>query len=123
MAEAETKLDIEVTLSDFVALIEIQRPPYNFLDYDLIQQIAETLEALDENPECRAIVLASQGKAFCAGANFGDGSGVKRDGGVAGQSSRGAAGRFPSRRAPHSRDETSRPVHDPDRLRSLRSPC
>lgn len=92
MAEAETKLDIEVTFSDFVARIEIQRPPYNFFDYDLIQQIAETLEALDENPECRAIVLASQGKAFCAGANFGDGSGVKRDGGVAGQSSRGAAG-------------------------------
>lgn len=92
MAEADATLDIEVTIDDFVAVIEIQRPPYNFFDYALIQQIADALEALDENPACRAVVLAAQGKAFCAGANFGDGSGVTRDGDVAGQSSRGSAG-------------------------------
>lgn len=92
MSDTETKLDISVELDGMVAVIEIQRPPYNFFDYDLIQQIANALEALDENPACRAIVLAAQGKAFCAGANFGDGSGVTRDGDVAGQQSRGSAG-------------------------------
>src|SRR6185312_1294182 len=37
-------------------------------------------EALDEDAGCRATVLASQGKAFCAGANFGDGSTLDKDG-------------------------------------------
>lgn len=92
MADEEVKLDIGVDISDCVATIEIRRPPYNFFDYDLIQQIADALEALDENPACRAVVLASQGKAFCAGADFGDGSTVTRDGDVAGQNSRGSAG-------------------------------
>jgi len=65
--------DIGVEIADFVATIEIQRPPYNYFDYALIEQIAGALEALDGNADCRAVVLASQGKAFCAGANFGDG--------------------------------------------------
>jgi enoyl-CoA hydratase/carnithine racemase len=92
MPDEEKGQDISVEVADFVATIEIQRPPYNFFDYDLILQIAEAMEGLDANPDCRAIVLASQGKAFCAGANFGDGSTVTRDGDVAGQSSRGSAG-------------------------------
>jgi enoyl-CoA hydratase/carnithine racemase len=37
----------------------------------LIGEIASAYEALDKSDECRAIVLASQGKSFCAGANFG----------------------------------------------------
>lgn len=66
--------DIAVEQSGHVATIEICRPPYNFFDAVLIQEIASALEALDENPECRAVLLAAQGRAFCAGANFGDGS-------------------------------------------------
>jgi len=65
--------DIEVSLSDYVATVEIQRPPYNFFDRALIRQIADAFESLDADPLCRAILLASQGKAFCAGANFGSG--------------------------------------------------
>src|SRR5215475_5327278 len=72
--------DIGVEKSGLVALIEIRRPPNNFFDVSLIHQIAEALEALDEDAGCRAVVLASQGKAFCAGANFGDGSALTRDG-------------------------------------------
>ena len=69
--------DIEVTLDNHVTLIEIQRPPHNFFDHALIGQLADACEALDENADCRSIVLAAQGKSFCAGANFGDGSGQK----------------------------------------------
>ena len=65
--------DVGVVLADYVATVEIQRPPHNFFDFDLIQQIADIFAAMDEDPDCRAIVLASQGKAFCAGANFGTG--------------------------------------------------
>ncbi|HVV61700.1 MAG TPA: enoyl-CoA hydratase/isomerase family protein [Pseudolabrys sp.] len=72
--------DIAVEKSGLVALIEIRRPPNNFFDIALIQEIASALEALDVDDGCRAVVLASQGKAFCAGANFGDGSTLDKDG-------------------------------------------
>ena len=72
--------DIAVEKINHVALIEIRRPPNNFFDIALIQEIAGALEALDEDIGCRAVVLAAQGKAFCAGANFGDGSMLDKDG-------------------------------------------
>jgi enoyl-CoA hydratase/carnithine racemase len=66
--------DIDVDLAGYVATIEIRRPPHNYFDVALINQIADALEALDADASCRAVVLAAQGKSFCAGANFGDGS-------------------------------------------------
>ncbi len=73
MTDANNTADIAVTLDEFVATVEIQRPPHNFFDHSLIGQIADAFDALDDNPDCRAIVLAAQGKSFCAGANFGSG--------------------------------------------------
>ena len=64
--------DIEVTVDNFVATVEIQRPPFNYFAYALIQQIADAFEAFDLDTGVRSIVLCAQGKAFCAGANFGD---------------------------------------------------
>src|ERR1700730_16799063 len=81
--------DIGVEKSDFVALIEIRRPPNNFFDIPLIREIAGALEALDDDNGCRAVVLASQGKAFCAGANFGDGSALSPQGQRPGEQSQG----------------------------------
>ncbi len=63
--------DVEVSQGDdFVATVEIQRGPNNFFDQQLIADIAEGMEWLDESEACRAVVLCSQGKHFCAGANF-----------------------------------------------------
>ncbi|HYS49506.1 MAG TPA: enoyl-CoA hydratase/isomerase family protein [Xanthobacteraceae bacterium] len=72
--------DIGVEKSGLVATIEIRRPPNNFFDVALINQIGDALEALDADAGCRAVVLAAQGKAFCAGANFGDGRALTADG-------------------------------------------
>ena len=72
--------DIGVEVSGHVALVEIRRAPNNFFDVALIREIADALEALDRDAACRAVVLASQGKAFCAGANYGDGSTLDREG-------------------------------------------
>ncbi len=69
--------DIGVELKDMVATIEIRRPPHNFFDIELIRQIADACEALDNDPACRAIVLAAQGTAFCAGAKLGDGNDIQ----------------------------------------------
>jgi enoyl-CoA hydratase/carnithine racemase len=66
-----TFTDIVITLDNHVAVVEICRPPHNFFDVKLIGDIAAAFEALDKIPDCRAIVLAAQGKSFCAGANFG----------------------------------------------------
>ena len=62
--------DIHVDIEDFVATVEIRRPPNNFFDVSLIDQIASAYEALDNENSCRAIVLCSQGKNFCAGNDF-----------------------------------------------------
>src|SRR5438874_11488794 len=64
--------DIGVEKRGHVGSIEIQRPPLNFFDISLINQIADALEAFDRDVEMRSSVLAAQGKAFCAGANFND---------------------------------------------------
>jgi enoyl-CoA hydratase/carnithine racemase len=64
--------DIGVEKHDHVGLIEIRRPPLNFFDVSLINQIADALEEFDRDVEIRCSVLAAQGKAFCAGANFSD---------------------------------------------------
>ena len=78
--EMTGELGLEV--ADFVATVEIRRPPHNFFDMELIRQLADTFEKLDDEPDCRVIVLAAQGKSFCAGANFGDGSALAPDGSI-----------------------------------------
>jgi len=66
----ETFGDVSVDLgSDFVAEVEIHRPPNNFFDVALIQSLAEAYTALSAG-QCRAIVLCAEGKHFCAGADF-----------------------------------------------------
>jgi len=62
--------DLSISLENNIATLTIQRPPNNFFDYMLIQQIADALEELDEESDCRVNILASEGKNFCAGANF-----------------------------------------------------
>jgi enoyl-CoA hydratase/carnithine racemase len=66
---------IGVELKDFVAVVEIRRAPHNYFDREMIREIAEAFEALDDDPACRAIVLAADGKSFCAGAKLGGGGG------------------------------------------------
>lgn len=71
--------DVHVALGDdCVALAEIRRPPNNFFDRALVASLWEAFEALDADPGCRAIVLASEGRHFCAGADFSGGSGAAR---------------------------------------------
>ena len=69
-----TDLGIEF-LSGGVALLEIRRPPNNFFDADLIEAIASAAHELSQS-DTRVLVLASDGKNFCAGADFGGTSGA-----------------------------------------------
>lgn len=56
--------------TEHVVLVEFSRPPHNYFDAALIEAIADAYEELDRGGTCRAIVLCSEGKNFCAGANF-----------------------------------------------------
>ena len=62
--------DVGVDLDGHVAVVEMRRPPHNYFDVELIGALADAFEALEADTRCRAIVLAAQGSAFCAGANF-----------------------------------------------------
>jgi 2-(1,2-epoxy-1,2-dihydrophenyl)acetyl-CoA isomerase len=46
----------------------MRRPPHNFLDVPLLAAVADAYERLDD--DLRVIVLCSEGKNFCAGADF-----------------------------------------------------
>lgn len=54
-----------------VATVTINRPPDNYFDTALIASLADAYESLEADGRCRAIVLTSAGKHFCAGAALG----------------------------------------------------
>jgi enoyl-CoA hydratase/carnithine racemase len=62
---------IGVIQSGVTATVEIRRGPNNFVDTDMVAEIADALEDADRTPEVRAVVLCAEGKHFCAGADFG----------------------------------------------------
>ncbi|MDR3536210.1 MAG: enoyl-CoA hydratase/isomerase family protein [Acetobacteraceae bacterium] len=62
---------IAVDVAGFVATIEVRRGPNNFVDTDMVGEIADALDAFDRTPDVRTIVLCAEGKHFCAGADFG----------------------------------------------------
>ena len=55
----------------------MHRPPSNFFDRDLLTSLADAVLALDTDLDVRCLVLASEGKHFCAGADL---RGVDADG-------------------------------------------
>ncbi|MCY4390530.1 MAG: enoyl-CoA hydratase/isomerase family protein [Chloroflexi bacterium] len=62
--------DVSVDIDGHIATVEIHRPPHNFFDVALIRAIAGAYHALDDEPDVRAIILASEGRSFCAGAQL-----------------------------------------------------
>ncbi len=61
---------IGVSEDGMIATIEVRRGPNNFVDTDMVGEIADALEVYDRNEAIRAIVLCAEGKHFCAGADF-----------------------------------------------------
>lgn len=68
-AAAGSGLSVELG-DDHVATLEFSRPPSNFFSVALIGQIADACEQLAAGGRCRAVVLCSTGRVFCAGAQF-----------------------------------------------------
>lgn len=64
-------MGVTVELIDgHVAIVQFSNPPHNFFDSELLWEILEAYKMLGNNGRTRSVVLCSEGKHFCAGANF-----------------------------------------------------
>lgn len=70
--------DLSVRVDGHVGVLEFRRPPHNHFDLALLRDIADAATALADERGCRAVVLCSEGRHFCAGVDFG-GEGVGPD--------------------------------------------
>lgn len=61
---------IGTSVTDRVAVLEMRRPPNNFFDEPLLTGLADAVHALDEDTGVSCIVLCSEGRHFCAGADL-----------------------------------------------------
>src|SRR3954470_12808836 len=61
---------VTVELAEHVATVEIHRPPHNWFDIAVMTELADAVLGLDDESDCRALVLCSEGKNFCAGADL-----------------------------------------------------
>jgi enoyl-CoA hydratase/carnithine racemase len=64
------KPGIQVSIDGYVALVTMIRPPHNTVSLEVARDLADTFEELDGVNDVRSIVLAAEGKSFCAGADL-----------------------------------------------------
>jgi 2-(1,2-epoxy-1,2-dihydrophenyl)acetyl-CoA isomerase len=60
--------DVDLSTDDDVAIVRICRPPHNFFDADVVAAIADHIESVSMTH--RVVVLHSEGRNFCAGADL-----------------------------------------------------
>jgi enoyl-CoA hydratase/carnithine racemase len=73
-------MSLGVEVVGHVAVVELQAPPHNFFTVSLVEAIADALHSFEDDHTVRAAVLCSQGRSFCAGANFSSDDGPVGDG-------------------------------------------
>jgi len=62
--------EVSLKREGHVAVLEIDRPPNNHVTVELMRDLADALVVIDAERDLRVSVLASAGKAFCAGADL-----------------------------------------------------
>ena len=70
MTTTTERPEITVEKTGHIAVVTIDRPPNNHVSVPLMRDLADLLEKIDGDETVRAVVLASAGKAFCAGADL-----------------------------------------------------
>jgi len=61
---------VSIEMSGHVALVKFSNPPTNFITLEALEEFQAAFRSLEEDSQCRAIVIAAEGKVFCAGADF-----------------------------------------------------
>lgn len=62
--------DVYIAREGHIATVTIRKPPNNSVSVDLMRDLADALEGLGKQTDARAVVLATEGKVFCAGADL-----------------------------------------------------
>ena len=83
-------MSIEVTthVNGHIGEIRFTKPPFNYACAELLRQIADAIDRFDVDPLVRCILLYSDGKSFCAGAD------LAGDESITGEDGMGAIGLF-----------------------------
>lgn len=55
---------------EHVGIITFSNPPLNYFSEQILDSIATALQAFDEQPAIRVVIIRSTGNVFCAGAQF-----------------------------------------------------
>ena len=79
MTELHEKFVLRTEIQDHIGTIRFSCPPYNHVSVELLQAMAAQILALDEVDDCRVVILRSEGKVFCAGADFNEGGDFAAD--------------------------------------------
>lgn len=61
---------VKVSSDGHVGLVVLDAPPNNHVTVELLIELVEALQAFDADDNCRAVVLASEGRVFCGGGDF-----------------------------------------------------
>lgn len=69
-------MTVTTTQDGHVAVVTFARPPHNFADLALIEGVGAAFDAADADRDVRSIVLRSDGRVFCAGADLANASPV-----------------------------------------------
>jgi cyclohexa-1,5-dienecarbonyl-CoA hydratase len=67
-----SSVSITLDVTEGVAKVTLDRPPLNILTLAMIRQLAEALDTVAQLTRLKALVLAANGKAFCAGVDVTD---------------------------------------------------
>lgn len=62
--------NVKVAMNGHVAVVTFDRPANNHVSVGMMRDLADCMMAVDAERQARAIVLQSDGKNFCAGADF-----------------------------------------------------
>ncbi len=74
-------IEISSSINGNIGEIRFSKPPFNYACPELLREIADIIDVYDANPDVRCILLSSDGKSFCAGADLaGDASITSGDG-------------------------------------------
>lgn len=63
---------LKVEVEDYVATVTLSRAPVNALNYDMRQEIITVFDSMSDDPKVRCVVLTSDQRVFCAGADLKD---------------------------------------------------
>lgn len=74
-------IQVSTSRAGHVGEIRFSNPPYNYACPELLESIADAIDAMEIDPAVSCILLSSEGKSFCAGADLaGDSSLTSGDG-------------------------------------------